>query len=352
MHEYAGNAHIHTPFSDGAKWHAEIAQAAIAANLDFIIITDHNIWVKDIEGYYDNGKGRVLLLSGEEVHDMRRQPQANHFLAYGAERELTPFACDPQRLIDETRATGGCGFLAHPFDPAAPSFGEQALGWVDWDIEGYNGLEIWNYMSNFKSLLNGKLNAVRAALNPAKYVLGPLPETLAMWDGLLVQGKRVAAVGNSDAHGQTYKMGPLSRVIFPYEYLFKAVNTHILTAEALTGELCHDKQIVLKALSHGNSWVGYDLPHNTRGFRFSGQSRTRGVMGDEIKLDAGATLQVMAPTRCHIRLIWNGKIISEVENKLNLTYYPTDAGAYRAECYISYLGKDRGWIFSNPIYLV
>ncbi|HSM58601.1 MAG TPA: hypothetical protein VK879_20775, partial [Candidatus Sulfomarinibacteraceae bacterium] len=47
---------------------------AIRAGLDFIIVTDHNVWVHGVEGYYETDEGRVLLLTGEEVHDVRRQP--------------------------------------------------------------------------------------------------------------------------------------------------------------------------------------------------------------------------------------------------------------------------------------
>ena len=64
---------MHTPYSDGANWHAEIADEAMPAGLDFIIVTDHNPWVDGLEGYYENEHGRVLLV-GEEVHDMRRDP--------------------------------------------------------------------------------------------------------------------------------------------------------------------------------------------------------------------------------------------------------------------------------------
>ncbi len=53
-HSYSGNMHIHTRYSDGEKLHAEIAQDAITAGLDFIIITDHNTYVTGVEGYYKN----------------------------------------------------------------------------------------------------------------------------------------------------------------------------------------------------------------------------------------------------------------------------------------------------------
>lgn len=352
MYEYSGNIHMHTPYSDGAKWHHEIANAAIAAELDFVIVTDHNIWVEGLEGYYENDKGRVLLLIGEEVHDPRRVPQANHFLVFGAEKEMIPLAGDLPMLLSETRECGGYGFLAHPFDPAAPSIGEGSLAWQDWDIDGYTGFEIWNYMSEFKGLLGGKLRNLRVSLNPNKYISGPDSRTIAKWDELLSQGHRLAAIGGSDAHGLTYGLGPIKRIIFPYEFLFRTVNTHVLVGNQMSGDVDRDKRLILDAIGHGNSWVGYDLPHSTTSFRYSGQSKTKGIMGDQINLGAGATLQIKAPTKCRIRLMRDGVKVAECRYDQNLTHIPIDVGAYRVECHISYLGRERGWIYSNPIYLI
>ncbi|MCB8916922.1 MAG: PHP domain-containing protein [Ardenticatenaceae bacterium] len=366
MFEVVGNMHMHTPYSDGEKYHKEIATDAIRAGLDFIIVTDHNVWVHGVEGYYETDEGRVLLLTGEEVHHTRRNPQASHFLAYGAEKELACYAPNPQGLIDATRAAGGYGFLAHPFELALPLIPEGSdLGWHDWDIDGFTGLEIWNYMSSFKSevarvlskmrirqMTYRKLRLLRRVLHPERLIIGPEPETLALWDELLSQGKRIAAIGNSDAHGTPFGFGPIRREIYPYEFLFRAVNTHLILRDALNGDVAHDKALILAAIGQGNAFVGYDMAYPTRGFRFSGQSQGKGIMGDEIKLDAGATLQVLAPAKANIRMIRYGEVVAEAKGELNLTHIPIEPGAYRVECLIMYEGMERGWIYSNPIYLV
>ncbi len=365
MHEVVGNMHMHTLYSDGEKWHAEIANDAIAAGLDFIIVTDHNIWVDEVEGYYENGQGRVLLLVGEEVHNPRRDPQASHFLAYGAERELAPFAVDAQRLIDETKVAGGYGFLAHPHElPELPLLDAPHLAWHDWEIEGYTGLELWNYMSNFldaikarverlpvKSKLLAKLTAVYLALNPTKFVTKPHPDTLALWDELLSNGRRVSVVGNSDAHGTPMSFGPLHRIIYPYDFLFRAVNTHLLLPEPLNGDLENDKRLILDAIGEGHSWVGYDMARSTSGFRFTGQGSNKGSIGEKVQMDVGATLQVKTPGKSQIKLIHHGQVVAQVENDTHLTHIPVEEGAYRVECTIPYEGAERGWIYSNPIYL-
>lgn len=353
MYDYAGNIHMHTRYSDGTGSHRDIVEAAGRAGLDFVIVTDHNIWISGIEGYYQTKTGRrVMLLIGEEVHDMRRDPQCNHCLVLGAEQEMAPYTPNPQELLDQVNRAGGYAFLAHPHDPAAPLVKEPDYAWYDWDIHGYTGLELWNYMSDVKGLVTSYWQAYQTLRHPERYVTAPSPRTLAKWDELLGKGQKVSVVGGSDGHALDYHFGPLKFVVYPYEDMFRAVNTHILLPEPLTGDFQADKPRVLQAIGRGNSWVGYDLPHPTQGFRFSGQSRTKGVMGQEVKMDAGATLQVITPTKAEIRIMHNGKVAAEIKDHVSLTHIPLEPGAYRAECYIQFQGKRRGWIFSNPIYLV
>ena len=47
-----------------------------------------------------------------------------------------------------------------------------------------------------------------------------------------------------------------------------------------------------------------------------------------------------------------GDVIAECFGEANLTHIPVETGAYRVECFIEYLGQERGWIFSNPVYLI
>jgi hypothetical protein len=357
LFEYKGHIHIHTRFSDGSRLHADICREAIAAGLDFLIITDHNVWVDGLEGYYgDDRDGRVLLLVGEEVHDVRRQPPGNHCLVFGAGQEMAQHASDPQAMIDAVNATGGFCFLAHPIEIGSSLLrgGElDPLGWQDWEVTGYTGLEIWNYMSEFKSHLTGKLAAIRSSYQPQRYIRGPFGDTLKQWDSLLSQGRQVACIGGGDVHGSTYHLGPLERTVFPYRSVFQSLNTHLLTPKPLTGELNQDRDLVLSALRQGHGWVGYDAAGETAGFRFSGQGfRREGIMGDVIALSRGGlTLQVTSPELGHIRLLCNGTVVAETAGRTNLLFQTSEPGAYRAEVFTRFAGDKRGWIYSNPIYV-
>lgn len=343
-HEIVGNLHMHTPFSDGEAYHAEIAAAAEAAGLDFVVTTDHNVWVGGPEGYY----GKVLLLVGEEVHDNQRRPQANHCLIYGADAELCLHAESPQAMIDAAGARDALTFLAHPIDPPLGFAHEEGLSWVDWEIENYTGLEIWNVMSEFKAHIPNRLLALWYAFKPKGAIRGPFRETLAIWDNLLAAGRRVAAIGGADAHGTTYSLGPLSRVVLPYDYLFRCVNVHLIVDRPLSRDIAADKQTIYKALANGRCWVGNDLLGSTAGFRFTARSMTNSAgIGEELKRAAAVTYEIEAPAAGHIRLIRAGKGVVAAANGRTLKYTSADAGAHRVEVHLN--GK--GWIFSNPIYV-
>lgn len=351
MHELIVNLHIHTVYSDGSGTHADLARAALKTGVDVLLVTDHNVLVQGMDAYYREGKRRVLLLTGEEIHDQARQPQKNHLLVFGVGRELAPYADEPQRLIDMVREEGGSCFLAHPVDPELPAFKEDDISWVDWEVRGFTGIELWNGFSELKSVVRGKVDGLFYAYFPALIARAPLAETLQRWDALLRQGQRVVAVGGSDAHARRMSLGPLRRVIFPYEYHFSAINTHILAPNPLTGDLAADRAMVLAALEAGHCFVGYDLPASTRGFRFSAQGRENKVgMGDEISAAGSVTLQAKLHRPAEIRLLKDGKVIKSVYNEL-LTHFTDEPGVYRVEVYLTFWGRKRGWIFSNPIYL-
>ncbi len=355
MFEYVGNLHAHTTTSDGAGSHGLVAAAAIRAGLDFVVITDHNVWVSGVEGYYQNRhRERVLLLTGEEVHDMTREPQRNHLLVFGAGREMAAAGQGQraQALLDAVRQAGGVAFLAHPIDRAVPWAGEGSYSWDDWDVAGYTGLELWNYMSTVKAMLPHMISGILRLLAPATAVIGPDPDILALWDALLQEGRRVVAIGSADAHAAPMQMGPLRRVIYPYQFLFRCVNTHVLVEHPLSGSWEADAAALYSALAQGHAFVGYSLPGSPRGFRFEALNgdRTAAIMGDQVSLADCEALLATAPAAARLRLLHNGRAVAEQDGR-TLTYTPARPGAYRVEAWKPYRGRRRGWIFSNPIYV-
>jgi hypothetical protein len=352
MNELIINLHMHTTYSDGSGTHAEIIEAALQVGLDAIITTDHNVLVNGPAGYYQDGDRKVMLLVGEEIHDQTADPQKNHLLVIGVGREMAELAGDTQDLIDKVQKSGGLAFIAHPVDPAAPVFKEPDISWEKWEVENYHGIELWNAMSEFKSLMKDWFRAIFYGFNPKLVAHGPFSETLSLWDQLLGQGKPVIAVGGSDAHAFHFSLGPIRKTIFPYKFHFQAVNTHIFTEQPLSGDFDKDRHFILEALRSGHAFVGYDLPAQTYGFKFTAQGKeTSALMGDEIKLNEGVTLQINLPQRAECHLLKDGEIVKTWQKREICTFIANEAGVYRVEVYLRYLGVRRGWIFSNPIYL-
>jgi hypothetical protein len=348
VYEYVGNLHVHTCYSDGTARHSKVAQAATEAGIDFVIVTDHNVWVDGVEGYY----GETLLLVGEELHDVRCRPQASHLLAFQAEAELAPLVSDPQATVNEVGRQGGFCFLAHPFERNSPIDPElDAIPWNDWDVTGYTGIELWNYMSEFKGLLRNRLAALFYAYFPVIGIRGPYRKTLRQWDELLIDGNRVSAIGGADAHGKTYSLGPLSRKMFPYSYLFRCVNTHVLTELPLNGELSRDKELIYNGLKAGRTWVGYDLPASSSGFEFRARSgANEALIGEELVRAGAVVFKVRTPQPADIRLIRDGETVARSQGQ-TLKYTTARDGTYRVEAYRRHWLERRGWIFSSPVYV-
>jgi hypothetical protein len=305
-----------------------------------------------MEGYYRSGRRRVLLLVGQEVHDQDREPQKNHLLVFNANRDVSTLADDPQALINGVNDAGGLSFIAHPSDPEAPAFNETDISWEAWDVHGFTGIELWNGLSELKTLLHTRLHGAFYAFFPHFIGHHPIRETLGRWDDLLASGRRVIAIGGSDAHALHMHMGPFHRVIFPYEFHFRTVNTHVFIPEPLTGDVLTDKKMIYEALAAGRCFVGYDLPASTRGFTFKGRGLEHSViMGDEIPARRGVTLQAHLPQPAEIRLLKDGTTIGIWRDSQACAYSATEPGVYRVEVWRNYLGLKRGWIFSNPIYV-
>ncbi len=340
-----GNLHIHTSFSDGTRAHQELARIAQDAGLDFILVTDHNVYEPNLDAWV----GNTLVLVGEEIHDRERKPQSSHVLCFNICEDMTQYATDPQALIDAVAVQGGFTFLAHPFERDVADFlPEPNISWRDWEVDGYAGIELWNYMSEFKAVLKNRVLAVLYAYLPAFAISGPYPETLRKWDKLSSK-RQVPAFGGSDAHGQVYHLGPLSRTVQPYDYLFRCINTHLLSPEPLTGDLERDKRIVYEALRVGRSFLGYEQPAAIAGFTFWAQSGdAQATMGETLALRGTVELQITAPARARLHLLRDGQMVAQTygDHLAVMTYRP---GVYRVEAYRWFAGRRRAWILSNPI---
>lgn len=379
LNEYFGNIHMHTTYSDGSGTFDDLIAGAVSGRLDFVIVTDHNILVREQEEGYRRG---VLTLVGQEVDDRESSVSGNHLLCLGVEKDVSNLAKNPQVLIDSVGDQNALAILAHPIEENSVLF-PTMFPWRSWEVSGYHGVELWNFLSSFRGYTSSFFKTVLVAFWPHLFATGPLPAMLQKWDEL-TQERPVVALGGTDVHAVKYRRGPISRRFLTYEECAKSLNTHILTATPLLGQpengdagfqekhVRHDRETVLNALRRGHCWVGYDLAGSTAGFRFWAQHSAEAtqvpgaeatnpagavpaplaIMGDTLELAEGNSLllRVNSPETAHVRLVRNGRTISSGHTAL-LSYVVRDEGVYRVEVWKQRWGKLRGWIFSNPIYI-
>jgi hypothetical protein len=352
MFEIKANLHIHTPYSDGSKYHSEIAEDAINAGLDVIFLTDHNIFIDGLEGYFENKNGRVLLIMGEEIHNTAAYPQKNHLLCLGAGKSFANLSQNRQHLIEEIKSAGGLSFIAHPFDPALPIFNEKNISWEDWSVTGFTGIELWNGFSEMKVRVKNKVSAYFFAFFPKFLPLSPPHETLSIWNKLLNKGNKVVAVGGSDAHAILFKAGPIKRVLFPYNHHFSTINNHILLKKKLDANVKESKLSIMNAMQRGTMFIANDLIYDSNGFRFCVEYGSEHIqIGETHPYAKRMALSVHIPFKAECHIIKDGIIFRKLKGEKEIRIKIDSPGIYRIECYKYFLGRKRGWIFSNPIYL-
>ena len=333
-YEYSCAIHVHSTISDGTGEVHEIIQAGQAAELDVLVLTDHNsLQAKTAgwEGWYDN----LLFMVGEEVSSRR-----GHCLALGTNSEVNHYQ-SAGGIIRDIRVQNGLAFLAHPHGVYRPLLYIRDHSWKDWSIRLFTGIELWSYMFDWVSELKYH-RFLRHYRNPQARIKGPFPKTVHLWDSLC-QKERIVAIGGVDAHARKYPLLPF--VVFPYEFLFKTLRTHILTNTPLKVETPEAIGLVLTALGKGHCFASYDFLHDGTGTRFRSTDGHL-IMGDEAYFRGPLELEVTLPWKAHLSVIRNGVAIERSEEK-DLMFTADSPGVYRIEARLD--GKP--WIYTNPIYL-
>lgn len=180
---YRGDLHLHTVHSDGERDPGELVTDAQAGGLDFIVSTDHNtnsanrVWPAC-------RTGALVVVPGEEV-----TTRHGHWLAVGLPPDAwVDWRYAPRdgvfgRFAAEVREAGGLVVAAHPAVPVPGSLWEFGFDHVD-------ALEVWNGRWNLDDEVS-----------------------LRIWQRLLRDGRRVAAVAGSDSHTRRQAVGSPQTVV-------------------------------------------------------------------------------------------------------------------------------------------
>ena len=140
---WRGAYHVHTTRSDGSGTPEEVAAAAAAAGLQFVILTDHGDGTRapDPPRYVDG----VLLMDGVEI-----STDAGHYVAIGMRQTPFPIGGDAAGVAADVKRFGGLRIVAHPDSPRA------ALAWHEPSVIA-DGIEWLNADSVWRSARPGQL---------------------------------------------------------------------------------------------------------------------------------------------------------------------------------------------------
>ncbi len=342
VQEAVGALHLHTLYSDGGADYPEMIAAAKAVGLDFLVVTDH-MTLKGKDQGYEGFSDDLLVIVGYEHND---RDNRNHYLIIGVDRVLSDLN-NAEEYVPAVRAAGGIGFLAHPAEQRDYFRRYPPFPWTEWHVESYDGIELWNQMSEWVENLKKWYSFVRV-FYPRRFLKGPPEALIRKWDELN-RTRFVGGIGGVDAHSIPVGL-PFFRIrIFPTKVELKGIRTHLLLE---SGGLCRsDTDAALgrvrDALRDGHGFISNFRRGDARGTRFllrcaDGSVRVPGWYSDSPALPA--RLQVCIPLAGDIRLMRNGESVQTITSTKSAEFDVQEFGVYRLE--VRRRGKT--WIFSNP----
>ncbi len=143
--EIIGAIHIHSTYSDGSGTISDIAADAKTAGLDFIILTDHDTLQPKRDGWEKLING-VAVIVGYELND---REDKNHYIALNIDKEVDHNGSADQ-YVNAVQDAGGIGIIAHPDEKKPRWKNLKYFPWRRWDLQGYQLIEIWNHLSEWK----------------------------------------------------------------------------------------------------------------------------------------------------------------------------------------------------------
>lgn len=346
LHDVACVIHLHSTYSDGTATVPEILAAARRAKREVVLLTDHDTLAARDAGW-EGWHGDVLLGVGLEISSKH-----GHYLAFGVEKPIPHRGVAIAEIPARVREAGGVGFAAHPFSEGsqmAPKRGKPH-GWGAMDDPGLAGIELWSLTTDAAEAWRTPWEAVRYLTSPASFLDGPPKHHLEAWDRLGARG-RIAAIGGLDAHQTGIRRGRLVVSPMPNARYFRLLSTYALCPRAPSGDGAADLATIYDALAEGRAFLSVDSFAPGRGFRFWGErDGQRAEMGSERRAAPGWTLRSELPHPARVVLVRDGAQIEETTGR-SLTASVEEPGVYRVEAWLHRRGRERPWIFSNPIYL-
>jgi hypothetical protein len=187
---YRGDFHVHSRESgDASATLDDIVALAGQRGLDFVNLSDHNtVSQHALQAAYLATHHDVLLLRGAEITTYAGHGNAVGLSAY-VDHRIGYQGRTIRGVLDEVDAQGAIFIVNHP----KLELGNGCIGcaWHHDDTD-------WQNVAGLELITGSWLVGVG----------GFVPQAVTMWDGLLDQGFRIAAIGGSDDHTAGRNEGP------------------------------------------------------------------------------------------------------------------------------------------------
>ena len=340
-----GAYHIHTTRSDGSGTVDEVARAASAARLAFVILTDHGDGTRAPDPpVYRHG---VLCIDGVEINSTD-----GHIVALGLTAASPyPLAGPARDVIEDIHRLGGQAVLAHPDSPKAElRFRAQNVP--------FDGIEWLNVDSEWRDETRGIVGAaVRGLVRPAESIttlMSRPARTFQRWDAA-ARIRPVFGMAALDAHariGWREDGEPRQRTAFKrptYEAMFRTIVQSVALDAPLSGNAVTDAAQVLGAIAAGHSFSVVRALAFPATLAFTGTTGDATIlMGGRLDTNQGpVSLRAVVPEApgARVVLLHNGR--EALAGRGEIRHTTAQPGVYRIEVFFP--GATVPWLVSNPI---
>lgn len=339
--ELLGAVHLHTSHSDGGSSVAEIAAAAAACGLDFVVTADHDT-LGARESGHERWHGRVLAAVGVEITARRNC----HLLALGGATAPPSGELDVPEVLEAVRGEGGFCLAAHPQNQGVHYRRDPLRRWPHWDHPLLDGLEAWSYLQDWATRVRLWRPSSWRLENVAALVAGPPDWVLERWDAQ-AERRPFAGLAASDNHDKRLPLTGLR--LFPHEAMLGRLVNRVRLDAPLPADGAAAARRLFAALAGGRALIAREELAPSDGFDFHAETPDgrRLLPGDSAAFASGTRLTAVSPLRAELRVCRLGRPEAATTG-LRIEHRPAGPGAYRAEARLD--GK--AWAFSNHVRLL
>ncbi|MBX2988182.1 MAG: hypothetical protein KF802_09815 [Bdellovibrionaceae bacterium] len=356
LYDYKGVINVHTDLSIGSSSPQQVIEAAKAAGLDFIMLTDLNLFrsLGNLENYHGNTLvmvgSKYSYLDSRLIHYSPKRNVIGENLGEVQVRLADLLSQPVEANADDLL------ILAHPYKAGFSWSGEFPSGLDGFELLNAKSLSIRSWEtskpSTIWSLLTYPFNPPLAFLR----LFSEPSEEIELFDRL---GRERPVVAFAGAEASARAIAITDYLIkFPsYQRSFDFLTNHVLLSSELTGNPNTDKLKIFSALKKGQFYLCVELLGDPKGFFAAIEEHGRfHLPGSKIKLTRDMALKIQLPVRptsFFEVVVYKDGARYKTFNDDNVELRLTEAGTYRVQVRVSpYLPLPDAkrwmtWIYTN-----